>query len=95
MTLRRVVIVAGLIGLMAIFIVYERSRIVRAGYRISELSRDETSLVEQVRIRNVEVTQLRQPEFIARQVERLRIGLVRPPRAELVSFARTGAEFVD
>ena len=60
-----------LLGLMAIFLVYEHSRVTRAGIEISRLSRDEARLVEELRILNVRVTRLCQPEFIQGQVERL------------------------
>jgi len=95
MTLRRLVVIAAVVGLMAIFIVYERSRIIRAGYKISELSRDEVKLVEEIRMRNVQVTRLRQPDVIAQQVEKLRLGLTRPTKAEFVSGSRTNVDWVD
>jgi len=79
MTARKLVIVAALVGAMVVFLVYAHSRITRAGYRISELSRQEQKLVEQVRSLNVQVTKLRQPDVIEKQVERLRIDLMREP----------------
>jgi len=82
--LRRLTLVAALVGAMAVFLAYEHSRIIRAGYKISELSRDESKLVEEIRIHQVQVTRLRQPEFIKHQVETLQIDLMRPPEAELV-----------
>jgi hypothetical protein len=83
MAIRRLVIVAALVGAMAVFLVYEHSRITRAGYRISALSIQEQKLVEQVRSLNVQVTKLRQPDVIERQVERLRIDLMRAPEPGL------------
>jgi hypothetical protein len=68
--------------------VYEHSRITRAGYKISELSRQETKLVDQIRSLNVQVTKLRQPEFIEQQVQRLRIDLTRPPEVVPVASGR-------
>ena len=85
--LRRLTLVAALIGVMAIFLAYEHSRVIRAGYKISELSRDEGKLVEQIRIHQVQVTRLHQPEFIKHQVQMLRIDLMRPPEAEIVPVA--------
>ena len=82
--LRRLTLVVALVGAMAIFLVYERSRVTRAGYKISERSRDESKLVEEIRIHQVQVTRLRQPEFIKHQVETLRIDLMRAPEAEIV-----------
>ena len=79
MAIRRLVIVAALVGVMAVFLIFQHSRITRAGYRISELSRQEQKLVEQVRSLNVQVTKLRQPDVIEKQVERLRIDLMRAP----------------
>ncbi len=79
MAIRRLVIVAALVGAMAVFLVYEHSRITRAGYRISAMSTQEQKLVEQVRSLNVQVTKLRQPDVIEKQVERLRIDLMRAP----------------
>ncbi len=79
MAIRRLVIVAALVGAMAVFLVYAHSRITRAGYRISALSMQEQKLVEQVRSLNVQVTKLRQPDVIEKQVERLRIDLMRAP----------------
>ena len=84
MTFGRLMMIAALVGAMAIFLVYERSRITRAGYKISELSQDEAKLVEQMRILNVHVTKLSLPEFIEGQLERLRIDLMRMPEAEVV-----------
>jgi len=85
--LRRLTLVVALVGAMAIFLSYEHSRILRAGYKISELSRDEAKLVEEIRIHQVQVTRLRQPEFIKHQVERLRIDLMRPPEPEIMPVA--------
>ena len=84
MTVRRLIIVAALVGTMVIFLVYEHSRITRAGYQISELSRQEAKYVDQIRSLNVQVTKLRQPEFIEQQVQRLRIDLTRPPEVVAV-----------
>jgi UDP-N-acetylenolpyruvoylglucosamine reductase len=82
MAMRRLVIVAAMVGAMAVLLVYLRSREMRAGYRISELSREEQKLVEQVRSLNVQVTKLRQPDVIEKQVERLRIDLMREPEPQ-------------
>jgi hypothetical protein len=90
--LRRLTLVAALVGAIAIFLAYEHSRIIRAGYTISELSRDEAKLVEQIRIHQVQVTRLRQPEFIKHQVERLRIDLMRAPEGEIVPVATSPAD---
>lgn len=79
MAIRRLVIVAAMMGAMAVFLVWAHSRITRAGYQISRLSSQEQKLVEQVRSLNVQVTKLRQPDVIERQVERLRIDLMRAP----------------
>lgn len=87
MVLRRLILIAMLVALMVIHLVYERSRITRAGYEISRLARDETKLVEQVRILDVQVNRLRQPEFIQRQVERLRIDLMRSPQGEVLAVS--------
>lgn len=78
---RRVMIIAALVGALAVFLVYERSRITRAGYRISELSQNEAKLVEQVRMLNVHVTKLSQPEFIEGQLGKLQIDLMRMEEA--------------
>ena len=82
MAIRRLVIVAALVGAMAVFLVYMHSRITRAGYRISQLSWQEQKLVEQVRSLNVQVTRLRQPDIIEKQVARLRIDLMRAPEPD-------------
>jgi len=82
MAIRRLVIVAAILGAMAVFLVYTHSRITRAGYRISELSRQEQKLVEQVRSLNVQVTRLHQPDIIEKQVARLRIDLMRAPEPD-------------
>jgi hypothetical protein len=82
--LRRLTLVAALVGAMAIFLAYEHSRVTRAGYKISELSSDEAKLVEEIRIHQVQVTKLRQPQFIKHQVETLKIDLMHAPEAELV-----------
>jgi len=87
MTLRRLIIVVGLIGMLAIFLIFEQSRITRAGYSISRLSHDETKLVEQVRILNVQVTKLRQPEFLEQQVQKMRIDLMRLPQDRIIPVA--------
>ena len=92
MTLRRLVIFAVLVGSAAIFLVYEQSRITRAGYEINRLSRDETGLIEQVRLLEVHVTRLRQPEFLERQGERLRIDLMRPSDARYVRVSSAWSE---
>ena len=76
-----------LLGLMAIFLVYEHSRVTRAGIEISRLSGDEARLVEELRILNVRVTRLCQPEFIQGQVERLRIDLMEAPEARVLPVA--------
>ena len=55
MLLRRLVILVALLGLLAIFLVYEHSRVTRAGIQVSTLSRDEAQLLEQLRILNVRV----------------------------------------
>ena len=90
--LRRLTLVAAVVGAMTIFLAYQHSRVIRAGYKISELSRDEGRLVEQIRIHQVQVTRLRQPEFIKHQVEMLRIDLMRPPEAEIVPVATSPSE---
>jgi uncharacterized membrane protein YccC len=79
MSIQRIVIIAAIIGAMAVFLVYEQSRITRAGYKISQSSQQESKYVEQIRSLNVQVTKLRQPEFIEQQVQRMRIDLARPP----------------
>jgi hypothetical protein len=71
MTLRRLIILAALVGAMAGSVVVERARITQAGYRISRLSADEVKLTEQLRVHKVYVTRLRQPEFIRRHIVRL------------------------
>ena len=83
MAMRRLMIVAALVGAMAVFLVYMHSRITRTGFRISELSQQEQKLVDQVRSLNVQVTRLRQPDVIEMQVERLRIDLMRAPEPSM------------
>ncbi|KPJ52324.1 MAG: hypothetical protein AMS16_06520 [Planctomycetes bacterium DG_58] len=98
MLLRRLVILVALLGLLAIFLVYEHSRVTRAGIQVSTLSRDEAQLLEQLRILNVRVTRLCQPEFIHGQVEKLRIDLMEAPDARIlpvVSRRPTPAEPAD
>ena len=87
MLLRRLVTVAVLLGLLAIFLVYEHSRVTRAGIEISRLSRDEARLVEELRMLNVRVMRLCQPEFIRGQVEKLRIDLMQAPDARVLPVA--------
>ncbi len=83
MTMRRLMIVAALVGAMAVFLVYMHSRITRVGFRITELSQQEQKLVDQVRSLNVQVTRLHQPDVIQKQVERLRIDLMRAPEPSM------------
>jgi len=84
---------------MTIYVVYEQSRITRAGYRISRLAREEAKLTEQIRIHTVRVTKLRQPEVIHEQVVNLRLGL-RPqptpgmPRDAFSQYARVSSHYV-
>ena len=84
MLLRRLVVLAALLGLLAIFLVYEHSRVTRAGIEVSRLSRDEAQLLEELRMLNVRVTRLCQPEFIQGQVEKLRIDLMEAPDARVL-----------
>jgi hypothetical protein len=87
MTLSRLVVIAVLVGVMAVFMIYEHSRLMRGGYEVSRLSHDEAGLVEQLRLLDVQVTKLRQPEFIERQVRRMRIDLMRRQEAEIVPIS--------
>ena len=78
--------------MMILFMVYEQSKITRAGYEISRLSQDETKLVEQLRILNVHVNRLCQPEFIEQQVRQMQIDLMRAPEPEIVPVSTTSAD---
>jgi hypothetical protein len=84
MRLRRLVIIAALAAAMAIFVVYENSRMTRAAFRISQLSHDEAKVIDEQRMARIRISQLRQPEFIEQQVQRLRIDLMRLPDTTLV-----------
>ena len=94
MLLRRLVIIAVLSGVLAVFLVYEHSRVTRAGYDISQLSRDEAKLIEQLRLLDVHVTKLRRPEHIRRQVRRMQIDLRRAPEREVVPVTARQANLV-
>ncbi len=95
MTLRRLIILVGLVAAMALFLIYEHSRIMRAGYQVSRLTRDEARLIDAIRIQNVQLTRLRRPEFIARQVERMRIDLMRQPDAAFMPVSTASADMSD
>ena len=95
MLIRRLVIITVLLGALAVFLVYEHSRVTRAGYEISRLSRDEAKLVEQLRLLDVHVTKLRRPEFLRGQVRRMRIDLRGAPEAAVVPVAARSPEPTD
>jgi hypothetical protein len=93
LTLRRLIIIAMLVGALGILLVYEHSRITRSGYEISRLSRDEAKMVEGIRIVNVDVMKRRQPEEIREQVAKLQLQL-RPAHSDEVmtaSLSRSGS----
>ncbi len=68
-----------LVGATGIFLVYEQSRITRAGYAISKLSSEEATLVENLRVVKVDVTRLCQGDELERKVADMRLGLMPPP----------------
>jgi len=83
-----------LLGVLGVFLVYEHSRVTRAGYDISRLSRDEAQLIEQLRLLDVQVTKLARPEHIRGQVRRMRIDLRGAPAHEMVPVAVEDQELV-
>lgn len=68
-----------LVGAIGIFLVYEQSRITRAGYAISKLSSEETALVENLRLAKADVNRLCQGDELERKVADMRLGLMPPP----------------
>ena len=92
MLIRRLVVIAVLLGVLGVFLVYEHSRVTRAGYEISRLSHDEARLIEQLRLLNVHVTKLRRPEHLRGQVRRMRIQLRRAPEGEIHPVAGSQAD---
>ncbi|MCF6157575.1 MAG: hypothetical protein E3K32_03160 [wastewater metagenome] len=76
MSVLRIVVMLSITIMMAVFIVWEKNKIIMIGYQVAKLQENCAELSEENRKMNYYVNRLKSPEVIAHKVQTLRLPLL-------------------
>jgi len=76
MGVSRMLLVFAIAIIMAMFLVWERNKIIELGYQVAKLQKNSTELAEKNRKLNYHVDRLKSPQIIVYKIQSLKMPLV-------------------